>query len=81
MSNGYDPVALYFPIMYKIASDRNSNRERFRQVPEFVIKNMAENLIPPNFEEKFKKILTKDPLSDKLILSVLKKREKGKTNN
>jgi len=66
------PVALYCSVPIKIAQARNSERDKSRKVPGFILQNMDRGLIPPSHEEGFKKILTYNTDEDKLVYSFAK---------
>ena len=67
LSYGYEPVCLYCPCPLKISLARNAERSKFRKVPEKIIEDMDKKLEVPNEEEGFKKILTFNSITNKLI--------------
>lgn len=67
VDNGYEVMALYCPCPLKLSFARNQEREKFRAVPEWIIENMNGNLEVPNQEEGFKKVLTFNSITNKLI--------------
>jgi len=52
---GYEVHAVFFDVPLETCLDRNRRRER--QVPEDVMKQMAQKLKPPTFKEGFSKII------------------------
>lgn len=66
LKNKYEVVALYCPIPLKISLARNSERSKFRVVPEFVIKDMESRLEVPSKEEGFKEVLIFNSVTNKI---------------
>jgi predicted kinase len=52
---GYEVHAVFFDVPLELCQERNRRRER--QVPEDVMKQMAQRLKPPTFKEGFSKIV------------------------
>ena len=52
---GYEVHAVFFDVPLETCLERNRRRER--QVPEDVMKQMAQKLKPPTFKEGFSKII------------------------
>jgi predicted kinase len=52
---GYEVHAVFFDVPLELCQERNRKRER--QVPEDVMKQMAQRLKPPTFKEGFSKIV------------------------
>lgn len=75
--NKYDIYAFYCRINIKVAQERNSNREKFRQVPNSTLTQMESRLVPPALEEGFRKILIFDSVYNELKASLTKEEKES----
>ena len=56
---GYELMAVYFPISLELAKERNANRfaATGKNIPEHIIENMYNTLVPPSYDEGFDNII------------------------